>query len=178
MLWAAGIITVIFTYVNMSQITPNDFWWHMAVGRDIVINGQIPAMDVYSYTMAGQPYLSYQMFWLMDIWLYGWFSLGGAELILFIQSLIITATYLIVFTLCWQNSHKWGIASFCLLFSILLGIYAWSVRPQDIHVRHICLPAWSKSELVVDLSAGDVDLGQQPRQLSDRYAATRHLAGR
>jgi hypothetical protein len=132
MLWGAGIITVIFTYVNMSQITPNDFWWHMAVGRDIVINGQIPAMDVYSYTMAGQPYLSYQMFWLMDIWLYGWFSLGGAELILFIQSLIITATYLIVFTLCWQNSHKWGIASFCLLFSILLGIYAWSVRPQAI----------------------------------------------
>jgi len=132
MLWVVAILTVVFTYVNMSQIAPNDFWWHMAVGRDILAAGQIPAVDVYSYTMAGQPYLSYQMFWLMDIWLYGWFSLCGPELILFIQSLILTSTYLIIFILCWQNSHKWGVTSFCLIFSILLGIYAWSVRPQTI----------------------------------------------
>jgi hypothetical protein len=132
MLWAAAIITVIFTYVNMSQIAPNDFWWHMSVGRDILATGQIPAVDVYSYTMAGQPYLSYQMFWLMDVWLYAWFSLGGSELILFIQSLIITATYLVILALCWQNSHKWGVTSSCLIFTILLGIYAWSVRPQAI----------------------------------------------
>jgi hypothetical protein len=92
MLWALGILTVVFTYVNMSQISPNDFWWHMAVGREIIAVGQIPTVDIYSYTMAGQPYLSYQMFWLMDVWLYWWYSLGGAELILFIQSLIITST--------------------------------------------------------------------------------------
>jgi hypothetical protein len=132
MLWALGIITFVFTYVNMSQIAPNDFWWHMAVGRDILANGQIPAVDIYSYTMAGQPYLSYQMFWLMDIWLYGWYSLGGAELVLFIQSLVITSTYLIILLLCWRISKKWGVTSFCLLFTIILGIYAWNVRPQAI----------------------------------------------
>ena len=132
MLWALGIITFIFTYVNMSQIAPNDFWWHMAVGRDILANGNIPAVDIYSYTMAGQPYLSYQMFWLMDIWLYGWYSLGGAELVLFIQSLIITGTYLLIMLLCWRISNRWGVTSFCLIFTIVLGIYAWNVRPQAI----------------------------------------------
>lgn len=132
MLWALGIITFVFTYVNMSQIAPNDFWWHMAVGKDIMSNGQIPAVDIYSYTMAGQPYLSYQMFWLMDIWLYGWYSLGGAELVLFIQSLIITGTFLIILLLCWGISKKWGVTSFCLVFTIMLGIYAWNVRPQAI----------------------------------------------
>ncbi len=132
MLWAMAIITVVFTYVNMSQIAPNDFWWHMAVGRDILASGQIPTVDTYSYTMAGQPYLSYQMFWLMDVWLYGWYYLGGAELILFIQSLIITGTSLIILFLCWQNSQKWGVTSFCLFFTILLGIYSWNVRPQAI----------------------------------------------
>ena len=132
MLWALGILTVVFTYVNMSQIAPNDFWWHMAVGRQILATGQIPAVDIYSYTMAGQPYLSYQMFWLMDVWLYWWFSLGGAELILFIQSLVITSTYLMIMILCWQNSRKWGVTAFCLLFAVVLGVYAWSVRPQAI----------------------------------------------
>jgi len=132
MLWVLGILTVVFTYVNMSQISPNDFWWHMAVGREILTSGQIPTVDIYSYTMAGQPYLSYQMFWLMDVWLYWWYSLGGAELILFIQSLIITCTYLIIMLICWQNTKKWGVTAFCLLFAIVLGVYAWSVRPQAI----------------------------------------------
>jgi hypothetical protein len=131
-LWALGILTVVFTYVNMSQIAPNDFWWHMAVGRQILATGQIPAVDIYSYTMAGQPYLSYQMFWLMDVWLYWWYSVGGAELILFIQSLVITSTYLIIMILCWQTSRKWGVTAFSLLFAVVLGVYAWSVRPQAI----------------------------------------------
>jgi len=132
MLWVLGILTVIFTYVNMSQISPNDFWWHMAVGREILATGQIPTVDIYSYTMAGQPYLSYQMFWLMDVWLYWWYSIGGAELILFIQSLVITSTYLVIMLMCWRSSRKWGVTAFCLLFSIVLGVYAWSVRPQAI----------------------------------------------
>lgn len=132
MLWALGILTVVFTYINMSQISPNDFWWHMAVGREILATGQIPMVDIYSYTMAGQPYLSYQMFWLMDVWLYWWYSLGGAELILFIQSLIITSTYVIIMLICWQRSRKWGVTAFSLLFAIVLGVYAWSVRPQAI----------------------------------------------
>ena len=132
MLWALGILTVVFTYINMSQISPNDFWWHMAVGREILATGQIPTVDIYSYTMAGQPYLSYQMFWLMDVWLYWWYAIGGAALILFIQSLIITSTYLIIMLMCWQSSRKWGTTASCLLFAIVLGVYAWSVRPQAI----------------------------------------------
>ena len=132
MLWVVGILTVIFTYVNMGQISPNDFWWHMAVGREILASGQIPMVDIYSYTMAGQPYLSYQMFWLMDVWLYWWHSMGGAELILFIQSLVITGTYLIIALLCYQQTKKWGVTAFALIFAIVLGVYAWNVRPQAI----------------------------------------------
>jgi hypothetical protein len=132
MLWALAILTIVFTYVNMSQIAPNDFWWHMAVGRDILTTGEIPAVDIYSYTMAGQPYLSYQMFWLMDLWLYWLFSLGGPELILFVHSLVITGTYIIILIMCWRNSHNWGVTSLCLLFAIVLGVYAWNVRPQAI----------------------------------------------
>jgi hypothetical protein len=132
MLWVFGILTAVFTYINMSQIAPNDFWWHMAVGREILASGQIPTVDIYSYTMAGQPYLSYQMFWLMDVWLYRWYSLGGAALVLFIHSLTITSTYLVIMLICRGSSRKWGVTAFCLLFAIVLGVYAWSVRTQAI----------------------------------------------
>jgi hypothetical protein len=132
MLWALTILTGVFTFVNTSQITPNDFWWHMAVGREIVDSRQIPSVDIYSHTMTGQLYPSYKMFWLMDVWLYGWYSLGGPELILFIHSMIIAGTYLVILLLCWQDSKKWGVTSVCLLFAIVLGIYAWNLRPQAV----------------------------------------------
>jgi hypothetical protein len=77
MLWGVALITIVFTYINMGQIAPNDFWWHMAIGRDILNNRQIPLFDIYSFTMQGQPYPSYQMFWLMETWFYTLFSMGS-----------------------------------------------------------------------------------------------------
>ena len=132
MLWSLTLIVGVFAYVNSSQISPNDFWWHMAVGKDILKSYQIPSVDIYSYTMAGQPYPSYQMFWFMDVWLFSLYNLGGLELVLFSQSLIITGTYFIILILCWRNSQKWGVTTLCILFAIILGIYAWSVRTQAI----------------------------------------------
>lgn len=131
-LWALTILLGVFMFINTRQIVPNDFWWHMASGREILRIGQIPIIDVYSYTMTGAPYLSYQMFWLMDIGLYGLYSLGGPELVLFVHSLIITGTYFLVLLLCWQTSRKWGVVTVCLIFAITLGIYTWNVRPQAI----------------------------------------------
>lgn len=132
MLWGITLIVGVFLFINTSQIVPNDFWWHMAYGREIVNTAHIPTVDVYSHTMAGQPYLSNQIFWLMDVWFYVWYSLGGPELVLFIHSLIITGTYLVIFILCWQNSRNWAATALSLFFAILLGIYTWNVRPQAI----------------------------------------------
>ncbi len=75
LLRALTILLGVFMFINTRQIVPNDFWWHMASGREILMMGQIPTIDVYSHTMTGAPYLSTQMFWLMDIGLYGLYSL-------------------------------------------------------------------------------------------------------
>jgi hypothetical protein len=83
MLWVLALITIVFTYINMSQIAPNDFWWHMAIGRDIFTNRQIPLFDIYSFTMQGQPYPSYQMFWLMETWFYTLFSMVNGDMVLY-----------------------------------------------------------------------------------------------
>ena len=92
-LWALTILLGIFMFINTRQIVPNDFWWHMANGREILNLGQISTVDVYSYTMPGSPYLSYQMFWLMDIGLYGLFSLGGPEPVSYTHLTLPTTPY-------------------------------------------------------------------------------------
>jgi hypothetical protein len=58
--------------------------------------------------------------------------MGGAALVIFIHSLMITTAYLIVFRICKQTSQSWRIAAFAVLFAAALGLNDWNVRPQGI----------------------------------------------
>ncbi len=122
----------IFAFLNTHPIRPQDFWWHMAVGRSIVATHQIPAIDTFSQLMIGAPYSSYQAFWLMEVALYGIYTLGGPSLIVFLHSITITAAYGLVLWLCYQKSHNGRIAALCTLFAAVLGLNDWNVRPQAI----------------------------------------------
>ncbi len=131
-LWALTVIVGVFVFVNTHPIRPQDFWWHMAVGREIVETGKIPENDEYSYTMAGRPYPSYQIYWLMEAVMFLVFNFGGGEMIIFVQSLVITCAYGIILWLCYKNSKNWRIAALGTLFSVTLGINDWNVRPQAV----------------------------------------------
>ncbi len=122
----------IFIFVSTHPIRPQDFWWHIAIGREIAQTGKIPQADVYSYTANGQAYPSYQMFWLMETSLYEAYHLGGAALVIFVHSLIITAAYVLIFWICLKISRSWRIAAFSILFAAALGLNDWNVRPQGI----------------------------------------------
>jgi hypothetical protein len=131
-LWGLIVIAGIFIFVNTHPIRPYDFWWHITVGREILTTGHIPVTDIYSYTEAGQPYPSYQMFWLMEILLYGVFKLGGPALIVFLQSLMITSAYAVLFLISLRITNSWRIAAMGTLFAAALGLNDWNVRPQSI----------------------------------------------
>ncbi len=131
-LWGVIVLAGIFVFVSTHPIRPYDFWWHITAGREILTSGHIPAIDVYSFTEVGQPYPSYQMFWLMEVFLYAVYKAGGPALVVFVQSLLITAAYAILFWVCKLTSHSWRIAALGVLFAAALGLNDWNVRPQAI----------------------------------------------
>jgi len=131
-LWVLAVLIGIFAFVNTHPIRPHDFWWHMAIGREIVDSGKIPEADVYSHTMPGQPYLSYQMYWLPDIGMYAVYALGGAALCVLFQSLLITLAYAAIYLLCFRLSRSWRVAAFGTIFAAVLGLSNWNLRPQII----------------------------------------------
>ena len=133
-LWALVILTGVFVFINTHPIRPHDFWWHMAVGREILTSGQIPELDTFSYTASGTRYPSYQSFWLMDISLYLIYQLGGAALVVFFQSVIICSAYLLVLLTSLRLSHDWRMAAFGTGFAAVLGLNDWNVRPQTIAI--------------------------------------------
>jgi hypothetical protein len=131
-LWGLIVLAGIFIFINTHPIRPYDFWWHITIGREILATGHIPTVDIYSYTAAGQPYPSYQMFWLMEILFYSVYKLGGAALVVFLQSLMITSAYAVLFVICKRVTNSWRVAAFGVLFAAALGLNDWNVRPQSI----------------------------------------------
>jgi hypothetical protein len=131
-LWAATVLTGVFIFVSTHPIRPQDFWWHIAIGREIAAKSSIPLLDTYSYTMAGQPYPAYQIYWLMETALFNVFRTGGGELIVFFQSLLITGAYGVLLGLCFILSRSWRVAAFSVLFAAALGLNDWNVRPQAV----------------------------------------------
>lgn len=131
-LWAITVVVGVFVFLNTHPIRPNDFWWHMAIGREILSSGEIPLVDEYSYTMLNQPYPSYQMFWLPEIGMYSLFRLGGPELVILISSLILTLTYALLILICYKESNSLRVASAAVLYAIGLGINNLNIRPQII----------------------------------------------
>ena len=132
MLWPLLLLTVVFAIVNRHPIRPQDFWWHLRAGYDILTAGSIPTVDVFSYATPGQVYTGYYAYWLAEAVLFALHSAGGPAAVSFVQSLIITSAYGLLLLLCQRASGSWRIATVSTLIAILVGFDHWNVRPQAI----------------------------------------------
>jgi hypothetical protein len=131
-LWVATVLIGIFAFVNTHPLRPHDFWFHAAVGREIVATGHIPNIDTFSYTAAGQPYDSYKSFWLMEVYFYALYQAGGAVWVVFVHSLMITAAYVVILLAGWRATGNLRAAALGTLFAAALGLMDWNVRPQAV----------------------------------------------
>lgn len=80
-LWMGTLIFLVLKISFSMPIPPNDYWWYVQLGQDILQNHTLPLVDIYSYTQEGKPYiynawLSSVVFWLLRdptwaTWLHG-----------------------------------------------------------------------------------------------------------
>lgn len=129
-LWVLVVLVGIFVFVNTHPIRPNDFWFHLALGRDFLANRQIPVVDQYSFTRMGQEYLSTYTFWLSEFVMYLVYKIGGAVGTVIFTSLLITSIYSILGWLAIKTSNNWRASAVGLIFGFALGFGNWNVRPQ------------------------------------------------
>ncbi len=183
-LWPLTVLVGVFSFTSTHPIRPQDFWWHIAIGRSILQTGAIPTVDTYSFTALGQPYASYQMFWLPETALYGLYTSGGPALVVFVYSLLITAAYALLLLLGWQITRNWRAATVSVLLAAAVGINDWNVRPQGItfllgallmmaiHWMRTTRRSWG----VADSPAVPGDMGKQSWRFSLRSGSDRGVA--
>ncbi|WP_029215278.1 hypothetical protein [Kallotenue papyrolyticum] len=127
-LWGLATVALLMLRVQTTPIAPNDFWWHLAVGRQIVATGQIPLVDHFSFTRAGMPY--YNQPWLAQTLMYAVYRLGGVEALAALQALVIGGAYALLYQVSRREGAGPRLAALLTLTGTLVAMDNWQIRPQ------------------------------------------------
>ncbi len=127
--WLIAALAMVALRPLLTPIPPHDFWWHMAMGREIIQSGAIPATDMFSYTRLGAPF--YNQSWLGQVLLYLLHRAGGVPLIIVVQSLVVTGTFGMLLWLCVRRSGMVRLSVVLFLLLVMPTTFDnWNVRPQ------------------------------------------------
>ncbi len=130
-LWLLSLLSLIWLFLSITPMPPNDLWWHMAAGRAMIEEGQWITTNRWAYSVPfDAPYI-YQS-WLSEIILYGAWRLGDVPLLALTRMLAITLSYALVSWYAWQRTGHARAAVLALLLAVMVGWNNWTLRPQTL----------------------------------------------
>ena len=123
--------TFLYLYLSV-DLWDYDFWWHIATGRYIVTEGHLPGKDPFSFTSTMEENRNLfperenfllKQYWLAQVLFYIVFDYIGPTGIIFLRSLILLFTVLIV---CWQLQRS-GV-SFYISFAFVFALFMMTTK--------------------------------------------------
>ena len=120
------LVLVIKSFEN--GIDDPDTWWHLAAGKYMVENRSIPHQDIFSWTVAGQPWITHE--WLGEVFFYLAYLAGKFWGVLLL--ILILAAFFLFFYWKWLSLAKgqYFIAALTLLVIGELLYPFLEIRPQ------------------------------------------------
>src|SRR5680860_72836 len=123
---------------GFSYLDP-DFGWHLKVGQDISLSGQVPSTNIYNYTYTGN-WVDHE--WLSNLALYHVYNFAGYEALVIFFALLIVLTLILLNIFAFQQS-KYKIPLWLSAALQLLGVLAamphFGVRLQELALPLILL---------------------------------------
>jgi hypothetical protein len=111
-----------------------DLWWHLRTGQYILETHHIPHGDVFSFTRAGEPWITHE--WLTELLLFMVFRAAGFGGLIFIFGVIIAAAFVITY---FRSAGRPYLAGSFVLLGVLATISNWGVRPQMISMLLVAI---------------------------------------
>lgn len=110
---AAALLCLLVLFFCAFSAHDNDTWWHLRAGELIWRGRAIPSSDPFSYTIAGQPWFSFE--WLSELAYFAAWRLGGVAGVIALKSLAAAAAYgLMLASFPWvETALLLGLAAFC-----------------------------------------------------------------
>ena len=104
LLFLAVFLTIVFTSYSAHLLYDNSIGWHIRNGDFILATGSIPRVDHFSYTMAGQPWYSWE--WLFDVVLSLVHRLDGLAGVIVLSAVLIALTLKLLYEHLLRSSHS------------------------------------------------------------------------
>lgn len=114
-----------------------DLWWHLRTGQWIVETGHVPHSDPFSFTRAGQAWVSHE--WLSEVVFYELWKRGGAAALIVFSAIVTTAGFMLLYLRC-PGKRYWAAAA--TAFGALASAPSWGVRPQMFTFAMASLLLW------------------------------------
>lgn len=131
-LWLASVLALIWLFISLTPLPPNDLWWHMAAGRAMLEKGQWLTTNRWAYTLPADAPYTYQS-WLSEIVLYLAWQIGDVPLLALTRTLAVTLAYALVAWHAWRRVEGRGKAvALALFLAVLVGWNNWTLRPQTL----------------------------------------------
>src|SRR5215467_11505247 len=121
----AGILLFGLLAMTARPALDPDLWWHLRTGQWIVETGTVPHTDPFSFTRAGQAWVSHE--WLSEILFYEVWRHAGFGGLIALSAVVTTAGFMILYFRCGGVS-AWAAAATAL--GAVASAPAWGVRPQ------------------------------------------------
>ena len=130
-IWALTALALIWLFLSVAPLPPNDLWWHMAAGRVMIGEGSLITTNRWAYTLpADTPYV-YQS-WLSEIFMYLLWRVGDVPLLTLARTVAITASYGLVAWHAWRRVGNGKVVTIALLLAVMTGWSNWTLRPQTL----------------------------------------------
>lgn len=139
-LWLGIIFTPILGLAFSQSVQPNDYWWYVRLGEEILTTNSIPQIDTFSYTQFGQPMVYHS--WLSAVVFALLYQLGGVPLAILLKGGLLAIFYLCIWRVCRLAGAGARLASLCMLLAALASCNNWTVRPQLFSYAFFGLTFW------------------------------------
>ncbi len=116
-----------FVLLTAKNATDPDLGWHLRTGEHIVSTLSIPHADIFSFTAAGQPWITHE--WLAQVTMYLLFRLGGYLALITFFALAASAALLLLYLRCDGQPY---LAAFVVLFAAITIAPFWGARPHTV----------------------------------------------
>ncbi|MEM7034166.1 MAG: hypothetical protein AAF629_31785 [Chloroflexota bacterium] len=126
--WLGFVLLAIVTLSSLLPIQPNDYWWYVRLGQDIIETGTIPTVDHYSYTQADQPIVYHS--WLSSVLFFVSSQVEGLGLTFLVRNLLLLVFYFCIWLCCRLSGTGPVLSGLLTLLAALAGSNNWAMRPQ------------------------------------------------
>jgi hypothetical protein len=128
-LWFLVILAGFLFFTSLIPLPPNDFWWHLEIGKYIYNTHSIPTTNMYAWTLpSGQPFI--YAAWLAELLFYLLYRMGGLALIIFMRTILIAITICLTASEAHRRTHSWRITSMVIALLCLMITNNLPVRTQ------------------------------------------------